>query len=89
MAGPGKFSAVPRAKGPEFLARWADRSGYWRLVVYDRVWNPIDSVYTNIPSPEPRPGDQWLGRLGFVPADGGWADVDGGWERAAGRAPES
>lgn len=80
---PGKFGRV-RASGPELLARWADRSGFWRLSVYRRDWAEQDSVYTNAPSSGPRPGDQWLARIGFVPADGGWAEVDGAWEQAVG-----
>lgn len=84
---PGKFSLIPRGCGPEFLARWANRSGYWRLAVYDRTWNVADSVYTNEVVSGPRPGDQWLKRIGFVPAgDGEWVEVDGGWELPVARA---
>ena len=83
VTSPGKWSPVPRANGPEFLARWADLSGYWRVAVYRRDWRTADSVYTDVPASGPRPGDQWLGQLGFVTAsEDGWAEVDGGWEQA-------
>ena len=88
MVSPGKFTHV-RARGPELLARWARHpSGYWRLSVYRRDWREEDSVYTDIPSGEPRPGDQYLAKIRFVPAGDGWTEVDGGWEQAVGRASE-
>lgn len=82
MASPGKYGPL-RAHGPELLARWAGHpSGYWRLSVYRRDWHEADSLYTDTPSREPRPGDQRLRKIGFVPAGDGWAEVDGGWEQA-------
>ena len=84
VASPRAWSPVPRANGPEFLAIWMGHpSGYWRLAVYDRAWDPRDSVYTDTPTSEPRPGDQWLAQLKFVPVgDDEWAEAEGGWVRA-------
>ena len=82
VTSPGKWSPVPRANGPEFLARWADLSGYWRVAVYRRDWREVDSVFTTEPVKAPRPGDQCLAKIGFVPAGDGWHEVDGGWEQA-------
>jgi len=91
MASPGRWSPVPRGTGPEFLACWFNRSGYWRLAVYRRDWSETESVYTNVPSDGPRPGDTWLGKLGFAPAgdsEWAWNGDYGCWERPAGRVPK-
>jgi hypothetical protein len=89
MSGLRPWSPVPRGRGPEFLAVWAGHpSGFWRLAIYGRGCDPVDSVYTDTPFREPRPGDHWLAQLKFVPAgDGGWAEGEGGWVRAV--APAS
>ena len=87
---PGMWSPIPRSKGPELLARWEQLNGYWRLAVYDRVWQVADSVYTNIAVSEPKPGDHWLERLGFIPVgDSEWADNEGRWERDVARGPDT
>jgi len=88
VSGPGKYSNVPRAAGPEFLAVWGPRSGYWRLAIYDRSWGVVDSVFTDVVTTQPRPGDRWLARLNFIPAgDGEWVQDDKDeWIRAVTRS---
>lgn len=83
MTSPGKFSPVPRGLGPEYLARWAPLNGLWRLAVYDRPWETVDSKLTGVPVTQPHPGDEWLAQLGFAAdSEVPWvADGPDGWER--------
>lgn len=50
MTGPAKFSPIPRAHGPEYLARCAPVGGYWWLVVLDRLWESVDGKSSDVPA---------------------------------------
>ena len=77
-----KWEGVPRAC-PAYLARWEQLRGYWRLVVTDRWWDVVDSVFTDVPVTEDRPDDGWLAKLDFIPLGGTtWARDGVAWERA-------
>lgn len=77
-----KWSPIPRVN-PEYLARWENAFGYWRLVITNVRWELKDSAWTDVPVTEPHPDDSHLRKLGFVPAgDGGWAADGDAWERA-------
>lgn len=76
-----KWEMAPRAT-PEYLARWEQLRGYWRLVVTDRRWDVIDSAFTDVPVKSPHPDDGWLGKVAFVPAaDTAWTADGVAWER--------
>ena len=84
---------MPRGKGAELQASWLHRGGYWRLAVYDRNWNEKASVYTNVPTSEPRPSDDWLTvELRFVPlgdSEWTWNKKYDCWERDVARGPDT